>query len=272
MGSFGKAFAAFCGAELLVALSALFWSDELTDSAIAVLFWIFIFPLVVAIVVFVNSNSKEKEAAVQKEKRQKEQELWKSSAEKERNKSNFSVTKQEKTSDSIQTLAIDTNNKKWLITEGPRTSIYSYNQLVSYELYKDGNTVVDGRAGTAAVGGLLFGVTGAIVGASASRNVVNNCQSLYIMITTDTAVAHKIELIRRSTSENSEEYRQSINIARNMLSMLDVIKTYNNRGVNVQQSSFSSSNADEIKKYKELLDIGAISQEEFELKKNQLLK
>lgn len=33
----------------------------------------------------------------------------------------------------------------------------------------------------------------------------------------------------------------------------------------------STSNADEIKKFKELLDIGAITQEEFDTKKNQLL-
>ncbi len=31
------------------------------------------------------------------------------------------------------------------------------------------------------------------------------------------------------------------------------------------------SNADEIKKYKELLDIGAITQEEYDAKKKQLL-
>ena len=33
----------------------------------------------------------------------------------------------------------------------------------------------------------------------------------------------------------------------------------------------STSNADEIKKYKELLDMGVITQEEFDAKKKQLL-
>ncbi len=41
--------------------------------------------------------------------------------------------------------------------------------------------------------------------------------------------------------------------------------------VQVIQQSAPTSNADEIKKYKELLDIGAITQEEFDAKKKQLL-
>ena len=38
-----------------------------------------------------------------------------------------------------------------------------------------------------------------------------------------------------------------------------------------QQSSQQTSAADEIKKFKELLDMGAITQEEFDAKKKQLL-
>ena len=43
---------------------------------------------------------------------------------------------------------------------------------------------------------------------------------------------------------------------------------------NVQPASVvinNSSNADELKKYKELLDMGVISQEEFDAKKKELL-
>ena len=47
------------------------------------------------------------------------------------------------------------------------------------------------------------------------------------------------------------------------------VETYKNMGA-VQVNSFSA--ADEIKKYKELLDIGAITQEEYDTKKKELLK
>lgn len=47
------------------------------------------------------------------------------------------------------------------------------------------------------------------------------------------------------------------------------VETYKNMGT-IQVNSFSM--ADEIRKYKELLDMGAITQEEFDIKKKELLK
>ena len=47
------------------------------------------------------------------------------------------------------------------------------------------------------------------------------------------------------------------------------VETYKNAGT-VQVNNFSM--ADEIRKYKELLDMGAITQEEFDVKKKELLK
>ena len=50
------------------------------------------------------------------------------------------------------------------------------------------------------------------------------------------------------------------------------IEEYNLRLNQPQQIKNESSNLDEIKKLKELLDIGAITQEEFDTKKKELLK
>ena len=47
-------------------------------------------------------------------------------------------------------------------------------------------------------------------------------------------------------------------------------RQYSEKQNNVQ-SNIATSNADELKKYKELLDEGIISQEEFDAKKKQLL-
>ena len=52
----------------------------------------------------------------------------------------------------------------------------------------------------------------------------------------------------------------------------DIVKQYKNAGsVATAQVSQQASAADELKKFKELLDIGVISQEEFAEKKKQLL-
>lgn len=66
-------------------------------------------------------------------------------------------------------------------------------------------------------------------------------------------------IIKIFKSELGEELKKAINKARNIKE-----KTENNITV--------ISNADEIRKYKGLLDDGIITQEEFEIKKQQLLK
>ena len=57
----------------------------------------------------------------------------------------------------------------------------------------------------------------------------------------------------------------------NAESMKDVI-TEKKKSVQDKLDSSNISNADELKKYKELLDSGTITQEEFDAKKRQILK
>ena len=55
-----------------------------------------------------------------------------------------------------------------------------------------------------------------------------------------------------------QEIKKAINVARN--------------NTNTSERNFTTSNADEIRKYKQLYDDGIITQEEFEKKKQELLK
>ena len=68
-----------------------------------------------------------------------------------------------------------------------------------------------------------------------------------------------ITVIKIFKKELSKELKEAINKARNLEE-------------NVKKDIQIKSNADEIRKYKELLDDGIITQEEFEIKKQQLLK
>ena len=64
-------------------------------------------------------------------------------------------------------------------------------------------------------------------------------------------------------------YKSASSIAQDIISILEIISHENEVSKN---SSSSDSIAEEIKKFKELLDIGAITQEEFDAKKKQLLQ
>jgi hypothetical protein len=66
-------------------------------------------------------------------------------------------------------------------------------------------------------------------------------------------------------------YKNANAFARSVFDVLyGVFKNYKENGEPTANTN-TISNADEIKKYKDLLDAGAITQEEFEAKKKQLL-
>lgn len=64
---------------------------------------------------------------------------------------------------------VDDNVKKIAIRKGERHKIIRYADVIGYELVDDGHTISSGRIGSAIVGGLTFGVVGAVVGAAGSR-------------------------------------------------------------------------------------------------------
>lgn len=73
-----------------------------------------------------------------------------------------------------------------------------------------------------------------------------------------------INLINSKVKTNSSIYQKAFSDAQEILSILSIITKYN---VMEDKKSISSSTADEILKYKNLLDMEAITQEEFDAKK-----
>ena len=200
-------------------------------------------------------------------------------------------------------LALDSSNRKFFVKDDSGFKILNYNQLVSYELCKDGNSAIAGDASGAIVGGLLFGTVGAIAGAAGSTKSVNQyCSEMYISVVDDSANRFKLPLISESVLESSQDYKIAIERAREMLSILNVIdssnksstsqqtyseKSFNTPSMHITYGSANSTNstddtgkskgsgtfsaADEIKKFRSLADSGIITEEEFEAKKKQLL-
>ena len=184
-------------------------------------------------------------------------------------------------------LALDSLNQKFLVKVDSAWKILPFNRLVSYELCRDGSSIVSGNAGGALVGGLLFGVVGAVAGAAGPRSVNKYCTELYVSIVDSEAQRYKIPLITERVSEESMDYRVAMDRAREMLSILDTISANCKSMVTPTQppersvhaieapqtvsEGLSDEAVRELKTYKELLDAGIITQEEFDAKKKQLL-
>lgn len=172
-------------------------------------------------------------------------------------------------------IEFDDNQKKWLVPDGlfgkkknPR--IYNYSDILDFELLEDGESVTQGGLGRALAGGVMFGNVGAVVGGvTGKRKSKGICSSLKIKITVNDMnnSAVFINFLNAETKKESFSYKALYKLAQECLSTLQLICS----NQQTPQISNNNSSADEILKYKSLMDSGIISPEEFESKKKQLL-
>ncbi len=155
------------------------------------------------------------------------------------------------------------------------SSIFAFSNLLSFELLEDGETITKGGLGRAVAGGILFGGVGAIVGGvTGGKKSKGVCSSMRIKITLRNChrtMVH-ISFIMGKTKTSSFVYKTAQASAQECLSALQIISDSHQSEMVAQTTNQSSpSVADEILKFKELLDDGIVTQEEFETKKKQLL-
>lgn len=171
----------------------------------------------------------------------------------------------------------DDDQKKWLVLSevlGSRkkSTVYNYSDIIDFELLEDGESVAQGGLGRALVGGALFGGAGAIVGGvTGKRKQKGVCNSLEIKVTVNDMnnPAVFIKFITSPTKRNGFLFKSAYKDAQECLSVFQLICDQQQKDSNTNATSGSA--AEELKKYKELLDMGAISEEEYELKKKELL-
>jgi len=197
------------------------------------------------------------------------------------------VLPQETPSDFISTkkiwevMEVDENNRHVIFLtgffggRGTNPQIYRYSDILEFELLENGSSVTKGGLGRALVFGALAGGVGAIVGGvTGSRKTANICESLSIKITVNNInnPAIFINLITSKTKMNSSVYKEKYKTAQEALSLLNVICTSAEVAASAPTDNQQhNSPADEIAKYKSLLDCGAITIDEYESKKKQLL-
>ena len=180
---------------------------------------------------------------------------------------NFSKTK------SVGTyIAIDENNKAFKIGR----DIFSYDNLLSFELLEDGQSITKGGLGRAVAGGLLFGGVGAIVGGvtggKKSKGICNSMKLRVSLKNAHTDVLY-INFIATETKTSSFIYKTAQDSAQKCITALETINNINqsNHVEYANGEVHNNSAADEIMKFKKLLDQGILTQEEFDAKKKELL-
>lgn len=157
-------------------------------------------------------------------------------------------------------------------------SVYDYSEVVDYELTEDGDQITKGGVGAAVAGGFLFGGVGAIVGSNVgkkkTRNIVSSMQ-LRVSLNNkyDSQVVIDFVPPHSTIKSDSREYKKYKQQAADAVSFFDNICSRADISHPAPATTVQTplSGADEIAKYKKLLDDGIITPEEFEKKKSDLL-
>ena len=189
----------------------------------------------------------------------------------------FVVSRQQKAGQMF--LRVDDSKKLWYcdVKKPVNPPLLAFSEIVDYELSEDGDTVTKGGLGRAAAGGLLFGGVGAIVGGvtggKKSKTVI---KSMKLRISLSNKYTNQIVLefipVGADCKSGSMVYNAYKQEANSVISILDSMCRQAEQDANIQpMATPATSNADEILKFKQLLDAGVITEEEFNAKKKQLL-
>ncbi|MBR3933483.1 MAG: SHOCT domain-containing protein [Clostridia bacterium] len=172
----------------------------------------------------------------------------------------------------------DANLGVWYIStekkpENP--TLFKYEDIIDYKLLEDGETTSSGGLGRALAGGALFGGVGAVVGGvTGQKKSKEVLKSMVLAISVNNPYHTKIELSFLTggipCKQGSFLYKQYKNEASKMVSIFDAMAAKGKQAAN-KPAKTETSGADEILKFKELLDQGIITKKEFDAKKKELL-
>lgn len=159
-------------------------------------------------------------------------------------------------------VVIDDTHRWFAVTKNEKTPpyfVYSFDEIVGYEFQEAGGKVITknkGGIGRAVVGGALFGGVGAIVGAATSSTETKKAGAINLL-----KVYIETPVVRKTLTLTSPPT--------GFTAFLD--RCIHDQPRSSGETLPTLSAADEIKKFKALLDDGILTQEEFDTKKKQLL-
>lgn len=184
----------------------------------------------------------------------------------ERNNEYLSIFKPTKV---IGKLQIDEVNELFKVM-GILNPILKYDELIEYELIQDDESVTSGGLGLgrAVVGGVLAGGIGILLGGlTKDRKTKTYINDLHFKIKyrfDDELQSVDLIFIKNKTNQKSSAYRRELKNVEKVIRELDNI-------IGEDEEVTSMNPADELMKYKELLDMGAIDRVEYDEVKSRLL-
>ena len=171
---------------------------------------------------------------------------------------------------------IDEKTKRWTVYNfNGESKIYSFNDIVKVELDENGNKYVsENGVLRAVVGSAIFGGVGAVVGATtANRSHTVNSLNVIVYTPSISAPVITIPFLTSPVSDSSKDYQITRASAIKLVGAFNAIAMQNtSSNPDEKTPKAPSSAADELAKYKKLLDDGAISEEEYSAVKKRLLK
>lgn len=177
---------------------------------------------------------------------------------------------------------IDNEHRLWKLPTFPFSEalpgifqVFPYEAITGFDLLQNGVAITKGGLGRAIVGGLLFGGVGAIVGGVTGTKTTNQRITEYrirITLNHPTIKERMIYILPKggTVKATASAFLKYTDEAKKILTILDSIVNESKPASN-EQPALQTSAADEIMKFKQLMDNGIISTEEFEAKKKQLL-
>lgn len=196
----------------------------------------------------------------------------------------ISLSPNQKDNQTVGKILIDDEHQKVIFENNNYyTKAFKFSEIIKYDIYENDQTVVQGRSGSALVGGLFFGVSGAVVGASKKRDVNEQVNILKIIIYVNDLECPKIEFTyvgSGSLSKTSQKYIQTIKNIQEISSYLEYIinnasfienADKNNDNTISSTSQKEVSKKEQLEELKVLLSDGLITEEDFEQKKKQIL-
>lgn len=151
-------------------------------------------------------------------------------------------------------------------------NIIKYNEIESYTpIFLGGKIKKHHGITRAVVGGFLAGPIGALVGVGTGGKEWESINRLGIELFLKDNRIVKYDLISTETKIDSLTGKTSFDQYNHLVSKLDSILSSHSKDILSVRENSTDSTVNDIRKYKELLDEGIISQQEFDEKKADLL-
>lgn len=143
-----------------------------------------------------------------------------------------------------------------------------YDDIRGYDIIKNNVNVSHGGFGSAIVGGALFGSAGAVAGSVIGKKntTMASSLSLQIYLKNPERPSVSVDYITSQTKTDGFIYQAAEQRMHQVIARLELL-------IEEQQPSIASNANpyDEVRQLKELLDMGAITDDEFDRKKKELL-